>query len=124
MSNGEQAAGDGHTISLRAGTFVKGLGVHANSDVAFCLGANCTRFKATVGIDDEVAPDGSVVFSVVADGKTLLTTPQLTGVSVPVPVDVDVSGAKQVDLVVNDGGDGNAHDHSDWAGAQSLCAGG
>jgi hypothetical protein len=122
MSNGEQAAGDGHPITIRGTRYAKGLGVHADSDVAFYLGGNCSRFTATVGIDDEVAPNGSVTYSVVADGKTLTTTAILTGTSAALPLDVKVTGAKQLDLVVNDGGDGNAHDHSDWADARLTCA--
>jgi O-glycosyl hydrolase len=122
MSNGEQAAGDGQPITIRGTRYAKGLGVHANGDVAFYLGGKCTRFTATAGIDDEVAPYGSVTFSVVADGKTLTTTPVVTGASAAQPLDVDVTGAQQLDLVVGDGGDGNAHDHSDWADARLTCA--
>ena len=124
LSNGEQAAGDGHPITIRGTEYAKGLGVHADSDVAFYLGGKCTRFTATAGLDDEIAPDGSVSFSVVADGKTVTTTPVVTGTSAAVPLDVDVTGADQLDLVVKDGGDGNAHDHSDWADARLTCAAG
>ncbi|MEW2397151.1 NPCBM/NEW2 domain-containing protein [Streptomyces sp. NPDC046862] len=124
MSNGEQATGDGQTITLRGTPFAKGIGAHAHSDVAFYLGGNCTRLTATAGIDDEVAPYGSVTFSVVADGRTLTTTPVLTGTSAALPIDLDVSGAQQLDLVVDDGGDGNAHDHADWGGARLTCAAG
>ncbi|MFJ9564723.1 NPCBM/NEW2 domain-containing protein [Streptomyces fuscichromogenes] len=123
MSNGEQAAGDGEPITIRGTVHDKGLGAHADSDVAFYLGGACTRFTATVGIDDEVAPNGSVTFSVTADGRTLTTTPVLTGASAPVPLDLDVSGAQQLHLVVSDGGDGNAHDHADWSDARLVCAG-
>ncbi|MFD8718002.1 NPCBM/NEW2 domain-containing protein [Streptomyces sp. NPDC059629] len=122
-SNGEQAAGDGKPITIRGTVHDKGLGAHADSDVAFFLGGNCTRFTATVGIDDEVAPNGSVTFSVTADGRTLTTTPVLTGTSQPLPLDLDVSGAQQLHLVVSDSGDGNAHDHADWADARLVCAG-
>jgi O-glycosyl hydrolase len=121
-SNGEQAAGDGLPITIRGTRYAKGVGTNADSDVALYLGGNCTRFTATVGIDDEVAPNGSVTFSVVADGRTLTTTPVLTGTSDPYQLDVDVSGAQQLDLVVGDGGDGNGHDHGDWAGAKLTCA--
>ncbi|MGW1560838.1 NPCBM/NEW2 domain-containing protein [Streptomyces sp. NPDC002144] len=120
-SNGEQAAGDGQPITLRGTAHAKGLGVHADSDVAFYLGGNCTRLTATVGIDDEVAPYGSVTFGVVADGRTLTTTPVLTGTSAATPLDVDVSGVQELHLVVQDGGDGNAHDHADWADARLTC---
>ena len=41
------------TLTLNGITYAKGLGAHAASDVAY-RSAGCTRFKATVGIDDEV----------------------------------------------------------------------
>lgn len=122
-SNGEQAAGDGLPITIRGTVHAKGLGTHTDSDVAFFLGGNCSRLTATVGIDDEVAPYGSVTFSVTADGRTLTTTPVLTGTSQPLPLDLDVTGAQQLHLVIADGGDGNAHDHADWADARLACAG-
>ena len=57
-SNGENGAGDGHTLTLNGITYTKGLGAHAASDVRYALAANCTRFKASVGIDDEVGHSG------------------------------------------------------------------
>ncbi|WP_052398201.1 NPCBM/NEW2 domain-containing protein [Streptomyces sp. NRRL F-5123] len=122
LSNGEQAAGDGGPITLRGTAYTKGIGVHAGSDVAFFLGGNCTRFTATVGIDDEVAPYGSVGFHLVADGKTIAGTPVVTGDTPGVALDADVTGVQQLDLVADDGGDGNAHDHADWAEPRLTCA--
>ena len=66
-SNGGFAGGDGLTITLNGTTYAKGLGVHAASDVQYALGGTCTRFKASVGVDDEVGANGSVVFQVFAD---------------------------------------------------------
>ena len=57
-SNGENGAADGHTLTLNGTTYAKGLGTHAISDVRYALGSNCTRFKASVGIDDEVGTRG------------------------------------------------------------------
>jgi hypothetical protein len=121
-SNGENQAGDGHPITLNGATFAKGLGVHANGDVSVYLGGNCSRYTATVGVDDEVGAGGSVTFSVVADGRTLTTTPVLTGSSASVPIDADVTGAQQLDLLIGDGGNGNGSDHGDWADARLVCA--
>jgi beta-galactosidase GanA len=121
MSNGEIQPGDGHTITLNGVQYAKGLGVNAPSDIAFYLGGNCSHFTAVVGVDDEVGNSGSVTFSVVADGRTLTTTPVLTGSSASASLDVDVSGAQQLDLVTGDGGDGNGLDHADWANAQLVC---
>jgi hypothetical protein len=75
-----------------------------------------------VGLDDEVGNSGSVTFSVVADGVAVYTSPVLTGASAPLPVDVDVAGARVVDLVVGDSGDGNGLDHADWADAGLRCS--
>ena len=53
MSNG-RTTGDGLTSHLNGATYAKGLGGHAASDVRYALGSGCTRFKADVGVDDEV----------------------------------------------------------------------
>jgi hypothetical protein len=57
-SNGEQAAGDGKPITLNGVVYGSGLGTNAVSDVTLYLGGNCTRFTATVGVDDEQARPG------------------------------------------------------------------
>jgi beta-galactosidase GanA len=121
-SNGEANAGDGRPISVAGTAYPVGLGVHANSDVALYLGGHCSRLTAVAGVDDEVGDAGSVTFSVVADDRTLLTTPAVTGASAAVPIDVDVTGATIVDLIVGDGGNGNGNDHADWAAARLSCS--
>jgi hypothetical protein len=123
MSNGEALAGDGRPITLAGTVYAKGLGVHPSGDITLNLGGNCTRFTATVGVDDEVGSSGSVRFSVVGDGAALAGTQVLTGDSAPAALDVGVSGVQQLDLVIDDGGDGNGMDHSDWAEARLTCAG-
>jgi hypothetical protein len=122
-SNGEALAGDGRTITLNGTTAAKGLGVHSPGAVTLNLAGNCTRFTATVGVDDEVGGAGSVRFSVVADGTTLAETPTLTGSSPSVPLDVGLDGVRQLDLIIDDAGDGNGSDHADWAEARLSCAG-
>ncbi|HEV7898654.1 MAG TPA: beta galactosidase jelly roll domain-containing protein, partial [Planosporangium sp.] len=121
-SNGEAAAGDGRPITLNGAVYGSGLGVHAPGDVGLYLDGHCGRFTAVVGVDDEAGNSGSVTFSVVADGVAVYTSPTLTGASAPLPVDVGVAGARVVDLVVGDAGDGNGLDHADWADARLTCS--
>ncbi|MFF5204371.1 NPCBM/NEW2 domain-containing protein [Streptosporangium sp. NPDC000396] len=121
-SNGEDDANDGTTLSLAGTTYAKGLGAHAYSKVTYHLGGGCTRFTARVGVDDEIADYGSVTFKVIADGKVVHTSGRLTGTTPPETLDVDVTGARVVDLEVNDSGDGNGGDHADWADAKFACA--
>jgi beta-galactosidase GanA len=120
-SNGEQAAGDGRPITLNGTVYASGLGTNAVSDVSLYLGGQCTRFTATVGVDDEQGSAGSVTFSVISDGTTLTTTPVLTGDSTSVNLDVNITGTQLLDLLVGDGGNGNGNDHGDWADARVTC---
>ncbi|MFF7946074.1 beta-galactosidase [Streptomyces griseorubiginosus] len=120
-SVGEQAAGDGRPISIAGVTYAKGLGTNALSDVQLYLAGKCTRLTANVGVDDETGGAGTVTFSVVADGRTLVTTPTIRGRQAAVPIDVDVSGAQVVDLKVGDAGDGNGNDHGDWGTPTLTC---
>lgn len=47
-------------------------------------------------------------------GSPRFVTPNVTKVRPTAGIDVDISGAKQLFLVVSDGGNGNSCDHSDW----------
>jgi hypothetical protein len=120
-SVGGSSANDGRTITINGTQYPTGLGTNSPSDVALYLGGHCTRFQATVGVDDE-DDAGTVTFSVVADGKTLVTTPVLNGSSAAVDLDEDITGAQLLDLVVGEGGDGNGNDHGDWADARLTCS--
>jgi hypothetical protein len=121
MSNGEQAAGDGKPITIAGVRYAKGLGTNSISEVQVYLAGTCTRFTAQVGVDDETHGAGTVTFSVAADGKTLVTTPTIKGGQAATPIDVDVTGAQVLSLVVGDAGDGNGNDHGDWAMPTLTC---
>ncbi|MEU4443653.1 NPCBM/NEW2 domain-containing protein [Actinosynnema sp. NPDC050801] len=120
-SNGEQSAGDGRPITVGGVQYATGLGVHAPSSVRVYLGSACSTFSALVGVDDEKDGRGSVVFRVLGDGEELAVTAVLPGGAAAVPVDVDVTGVRMLDLQVADGGDGNDSDHADWANATITC---
>jgi hypothetical protein len=118
-SNGENAAGDGHTISIRGTTFAKGLGCHALSQINVPLNKIYKTFTSYVGIDDEVGGNGSVDFQVLADGVKIYDSGTLTGKS-PIATTgaLNVTGVTTLELLVNVVGTSNSYDHSDWAGAQ------
>jgi hypothetical protein len=118
LSNGEANVGDGHTLVLDGRSYIKGIGAHAASRVVVDLAGQYTRFSSDVGVDDEMGGSGSVVFQVLADGKSIFTSPVLRGSSTTQAVNLDVTGVKTLALVIDDGGDGIASDHADWAGAR------
>ncbi|MGH9630264.1 MAG: NPCBM/NEW2 domain-containing protein, partial [Bryobacteraceae bacterium] len=120
-SNGQQGAGDGRTITLNGVPYAKGLGVHARSEIRYSLNGACSTFGAMVGVDDEVGTSGSVVFQVLADGAKLFDSGVLRGSSAAKRVDVNLTGKRELTLIVTDAGDGIAYDHADWAIPQLVC---
>lgn len=61
---------------------------------------------------------GSVVFKVLVDGTEVYSSDMMTFNDAAKPVDVNVANANTLELVVDDGADGNAYDHADWANAR------
>ncbi|GGJ07598.1 alpha-galactosidase [Streptomyces brasiliensis] len=120
-SNGESAAGDGNPITLGGVVYARGLGVHAQSDVAYYTGKACETVTADVGVDDEKGANGTVAFEVWADDTLVASTGVLTNAMPPQPLTANVTGAEVVRLVVTDGGDGIDSDHADWADARIGC---
>jgi alpha-galactosidase len=119
-SNGERAAADGRAIQIGDQVYEHGLGVHSPSLLRFRLGGGCTRFSAHVGVDQEVAGPGSVVFQVWSDGEKLFDSGTLTRSSPAVPVEVSLQGRQDLRLFVGSSGD-EAFDHADWAEARLSC---
>ncbi len=126
-SNGEQNAGDGHTISLNGRTYAKGLGVHANGRIRYALAGRCQNFSAFIGLDDEIRHQnqfGSVTMEVWADGVRLYDSGLITQSTPNKTVNVDISGRSELTLVVNQANENNWFDHADWADARVTCGGG
>ncbi|HET7026183.1 MAG TPA: NPCBM/NEW2 domain-containing protein [Candidatus Limnocylindrales bacterium] len=122
MSNGEQAAGDGHALTLNGTVYAKGLGVHAASDVRYTMNGACSSFSVKVGVDDEVPPtDGSVVFQIFADGTKLADSGVMTGKTATRTLIVNVSRMTTLELVVTNSGDTSNADHADWADPRLSC---
>ncbi|MFE9861320.1 endo-alpha-N-acetylgalactosaminidase family protein [Streptomyces sp. NPDC005506] len=121
LSNGETGAGDGTPLTIGGTVYAKGLGSHAPANVRYYLGGKCTSFTAEVGVDDVQKTAGSVQFSVRADGTEKVKSPVLKAADTAWSLTADVTGAKYVELVVADGGDGNGNDHADWGDARFHC---
>jgi hypothetical protein len=122
-SNGELGADDGHTLTIEGVKYLKGVGIHANSQITVSPArSRCTEFHAVIGVDDEVGDAGSVTFQVIGDNTLLYQSPELTGSSPGVPVSLAVGGYSQLRLNVIPGASA-AFDHADWADAYMNCAG-
>ena len=115
-SNGEQGANDGNPITIRGQVFTTGVGVHAGSVIEVDLPQYANLFTATIGVDDETGGAGSVVFEVIADGRSLYRSPTLRGTDAPLPISVPLDRMAVLQLVVGPFEDINS-DHADWAAA-------
>ncbi len=120
-SNGEQAAGDGKTITLNGRTYTKGLGTNSISDIRFNLAGKCTSFKSDVGVDDEVGSKGSVIFKVYVDGTKVYSGSTMTGSTATKSISLDVTGKTELRLYVDPSTNGTNADHADWANARVTC---
>jgi hypothetical protein len=105
---------DGAGLSIAGRKFKKGIGTHAPSKIKYYLGGAFTRFKSWVGIDDETAGKGSVIFRILGDGKVLWESGKMKAGQIK-QVKVSLRKVKVLCLEVDDAGDGKDFDHADWA---------
>ena len=70
-SNGENATGDGETMSINGREFTRGIGVTAGSKLTYNLKRRYDTFSTYVGMDDETESAGKVKFQVWGDGRLL-----------------------------------------------------
>ena len=112
----------GRDLRLGGNTHDKGLGMHSAGRLTYDLSGDYRRFEALVGLDDRDGRRGSVRVRVLVDGKPkdAGADRELTGGSEPLPLRVDVTGAKELTLVVEFGRAGDVEDHVNWADARLV----
>jgi hypothetical protein len=98
--------------------YLRGLGAHASSRIVYDLDGKYRRFQAWAGPDAAGTP--SITFEVRVDGKKVWASELMKKGAAARRVDVDVTGAKTLELLVGDGDDGISSDWADWADAQLL----
>jgi hypothetical protein len=111
----------GNEMRLARHTYDKGVGLHSESRLTFDLGGSYRRFESTVGLDDRTGQGGSVRIRVLVDGQAKeVGDKELTSATGPRVVSVDVTGAKELMLIVEFGSGGDVCDHVDWAEAKVI----
>lgn len=103
-------AGPEVPIRIDGRTFRKGLVVHSRTVVNYRLGREYRRFVAVAGIEDLVRPLGSVEVTISLDGKPVFKE-VITGSGPNVPVDLDVSGVRDMVIMVDFAEDWDIGDH-------------
>jgi len=89
------------------------------SQLSFSNSNEFDRFKSFVGIDAETQGRGDCQMVVRGDGIELWSK-RIKAAEEPQQVDVDISGIKEISLIVYPGEDFDLGDHADWGEARFL----
>ncbi|GAA0576714.1 alpha-galactosidase [Kribbella sandramycini] len=120
-SVGEQAAGDGKSLTVAGTVYPKGLGTHAPGQIGYFLDAQCSRLTTKAGIDDEVGNQGQVRFEIWGDG-TRRAEATASGAGGAVELSADLTGVQVLELHVDPLETMN-YDHADWLTPELTCHG-
>ena len=99
--------------------FARGIGVQAYTRLVYSNDSMFDRLLATVGIDASTMGRGDCEMSVVGDGVRLWEA-RVRGNDPPLPIDVDIRGVRQLELVVEPGQQFDLSDHANWADIRLL----
>lgn len=97
-------------------TYERGIGAHSTSTIIYDLSdKDYSYFSAYVGVDRAMYGSvGSVTFEVYVDGQKRFDSGLMNSRDLQKYVEVDINEAKELKLVVTDGGNGNGSDHAIW----------
>ena len=110
-------------LQLGKKRYAHGLGTHSVSEIVVRLPRPGKRFEAEAGVDnnyDTRRQKGSVVLVLEVAGKEAFRSGVRRGSDEPLPVRVDLKGAREFVLRVLDAGDGPGWDQTDWAEAAVM----
>ncbi|MDU4937356.1 MAG: NPCBM/NEW2 domain-containing protein [Clostridium sp.] len=101
-------------------SFERGVGAHSTSTITYDLtDKDYGYFSSYVGVDRGMYNTvGSVSFEVYVDGEKKFDSGLITSKEPMKYLEVDINGAKELKLVVTDGGNGNGSDHATWGDAK------
>lgn len=83
----------------------------------YLLGMEYSKFKCTLFVPQGNTSDKSVTVSIITDGHTVYTSPQMNKTSAPVEVEVDVTGCNDFQITFSDKNTGAANS------APTVCLG-
>jgi hypothetical protein len=111
---------DGSPLNLRGTRYAHGVVAHSKATLTWDLGGAYLRLHALAGITDLVAPEGDCALAISGDGKVLFSRDSIKGTDAALPVDLDVSGVKVLEMRVDYGARYDIGDHLALADAWLL----
>jgi hypothetical protein len=110
----------GAPLTVGGTVYERGIGCHSRTELTYDIDGQYVAFIADIGIDDETKGVGSALFSVIGGGKPLLDRVEASAGKSPQRVNVNVTGVKQLKLLVDFGKNQDAGDHADWLNARLI----
>ena len=109
-------------LRVGGGRYDKGIGMHGACRMTFDLRGAFKRIESLVALDDVTGREGRARVEVLVDGKAqqLGLERDLTHRNGPLTVRVDVTGAKQLTLVVDFGERGDVQADVNWVDARLI----
>ena len=104
---------DHNSITLDREVFRYGIGSHADAVLEYDIAGKFNMLHGVIGLDDESACGDGAFFVVTGDGRELFRSNKMYSTQKQ-PLEVDVSGVQNLQLVLEQGGNKDC-DHGDWA---------
>jgi len=109
----------GGQLRDQGGLYSKGLGMHSAARLAYSLEGNPRRFDAAVALDQAAGQGGSVVFRVFLDAgpegwRKAWESPVVRGGQPPLPLSVELGGARRLALLVDFADRADVLDYANW----------
>ncbi len=114
----QQDARFGKNFKIGKTNYYKGLFCHAPSEIIVHLPSAGKSFNSMIGVDSD--GQGTVVFAVQCSGKELYRSPVTKQNMQAQEVTINLNGAKEFSLIIEDANDGIACDQAVWADASVL----
>ena len=107
-------------IRIKNRYFARGLGSHASARIVYDItDQGFNRFQTWLGADSENQVS-SMTFTIQVDGVKRWESGLVTAQDPARFVDIDVTGGKTLELLVDNAGDGNVCDHADFGEARLI----
>ena len=111
----------GGPLRLGEKVYTRGIGVNSHSVLRIELTKPAARLLSDIGLDRNVdSMKASSAFHVAIDGEDVFATEILRPEDGMQQIDVPLGGARQFELIVDEGGDGRGWDQGDWADARVI----
>jgi hypothetical protein len=110
----------GRPLTVAGEEYEHGIGIHSKTELTWRLNGGYVSFVSLLGIDDETNGTGAATVSITADGRTLLKPTPVKGGEKPVPVKLNVTGVREMTVLVDYGQGQDTGDHVDLLDARLL----